>query len=361
MNAFPQSLMAGHPPEWASGWGQDRHGVFASFAIQEDEGGILETRMRWVPPGAFMMGSPEDEPGRTDFEGPQHRVVIGEGFWLAEVPCTQALWHAVMDQNPSRFVDPERPVEQVSWDDVRGFIEALNDRVPGLEATLPSEAMWEFACRAGTVSATWAGPMDIRGENNSPVLDAIAWYGGNSGVGFDLEDGVDSSDWPERQHPHEKAGTRKVGLKRPNPLGLHDMLGNVWEWCTDHWRNSYEGAPEDAKPWLEDVGEAYDTERTRVIRGGSWSLIARDVRSACRVGAHPDYRDNALGFRLARVQQGAELATDGRLPPAERREAPSRPGDAVARWDEAKWGESTWEETDTNWEEMSQTWNESKP
>jgi formylglycine-generating enzyme required for sulfatase activity len=315
---------SGSAPSWAHDWGHDEFGAWCAFEV----GGAVQ-RLRWIPPGVFMMGSPEDEPGRYDNESPQHRVVIAEGFWLAETPCTQALWQAVTGENPSRLPDPERPVEQVSWDDVKDFIKALNDRVSGVEPRVPSEAQWEFACRVGTETPVWVGPMEILGVNNAPVLDEIAWYGGNSGVGFDLEDGWDSSDWAEKQHQHEKAGTRKVGLKKPNPLGLHDMLGNVFEWCADHWHGTYDGAPDDGNPWLEPAdAEEDDGRRARVIRGGSWDSVARYVRSAYRIGLHPDSRDNALGFRLARVQQGAAPARGGRLPPAERRDAPTLSGDA---------------------------------
>jgi formylglycine-generating enzyme required for sulfatase activity len=147
------------------------------------------------------MGSPAGEAGRwDDREGPQHEVHIRRGLWLAETPVTQALWVAVMGTNPSRFVSPDRPVEQVSWDDCQGFIEKLNGLVPGLDARLPTEAEWEYACRADTTTATWMGDLDIRGDNDAPLLDGIAWYGGNSGQGFELADGHDSTKWPSKQY-----------------------------------------------------------------------------------------------------------------------------------------------------------------
>ena len=139
--------------------------------------------------------------------------------------------------------------------------------------------------------------LQILGDNNAPVLDAIAWYGGNSGVDFELADGSDSSGWPEKQYPHTRAGTHPVGLKAPNAWGLYDMLGNVWEWCADTWHDSYARLPPDRSAWVARRGAAH-----RVIRGGSWDADARDVRAACRDPAHPATRAVSLGFRCARVQ-----------------------------------------------------------
>ncbi|SDF11115.1 formylglycine-generating enzyme family protein [Rhodospira trueperi] len=250
-------LVNGHAPEWASGWGEDRFGVFAEFTVGE-----VTQCLRWIPPGRFTMGSPEDEPGRDEFEGPQHEVTLARGFWLFDTPCTQALWQAVMGDNPSEFKSPDRPVEQVSWDDAQTFLLRINERVPGLDLILPSEAQWEYACRAGAVP-----PAD---------LDAVAWYNQNSG---------------QTTHP--------VGRKQPNAWGLYDMLGNVWEWCADHWHGNYDGAPEDGSTWLE---HSVDAGEYHVIRGGSWNYPARYVRPAYRDRDHPGGRNFiVLGFRCARV------------------------------------------------------------
>ena len=295
-------LVDGSPPDWASAWGQDRFGVYVAFRI-----GAATQRLRWIPPGRFWMGSPEDEAGRTDWEGPRHEVTLTEGFWLFDTPCTQALWEAVTGENPSEFVSPTRPVENVSFEDVQRFLERLNERVPGLDLELASEAQWEYACRAGTETATYAGPMAILGERNAPVLDSIAWYGGNSGVDFELDNGFDSSDWEEKQYDHTTAGTRKVGQKAANPWGLYDMLGNVYEWCADAWHDSYEGAPTDGS--------------SRVIRGGSWYGRARRVRAAVRSHGGPSFRDGNFGFRCARVQS-VSAASD-----AERRAGRSKRGE----------------------------------
>ncbi len=292
----------------------------------------MTQRLRWIPPGRFLMGSPETEAGRFDNEDPQHEVTISRGFWLGDTPCTQALWQAVMGENPSTFRSPDRPVETVSWNDVQAFLRRSEALLPGLGLVLPTEAQWEHACRAGTATATWAGDLDILGERNAPGLDPIAWYGGNSGVDFELGKGVDSSGWPEKQYPHQRAGTHPVARKAPNPWGLYDTLGNVWEWCADGMRTY------GAEPVTDPVGPTDATERVRrgglagmfrrvtgllpgadggalaaeaagrsgatgrVLRGGSWNRLARYVRSALRVAFDPGYRFSSIGFRCARVQ-----------------------------------------------------------
>jgi len=292
-------LADGNPPEWASAWAQDKFGVSVSFTLPSaDRRSDVSQRLRWIPPGRFLMGSAEAEAGRWNDEGPQHEVTISRGFWLADTPCTQALWQAVIGNNPSRFKSTDRPVEQVSWDAVQAFLASINKRIPGLDLVLPTEAQWEYACRAGTDTATYAGDLRIFGENNAPALDTIAWYGGNSGEGFELDEGEDSSGWPKKQYPHTKAGTRLVGLKEPNAWGLYDMLGNVLEWCADPWHGNYEGAPADGSIWHD----PNDSGAKRVLRGGFWGKRARRVRSAYRRASVPGYRHDCFGFRCAQVQ-----------------------------------------------------------
>jgi formylglycine-generating enzyme required for sulfatase activity len=293
----------GRPPTWAKRWGRDQYGAWVELELAGRNGEPVVQRMRWIEPGEFMMGSPEDEPGRWDAEGPRHRVVIGEGYWLFDTPCTQALWEAVMGKNPSRFVDRRRPVEQVNWHDAQAFLQRLNGLKAGLGLALPSEAQWEYACRAGTDTALYNGPIAILGERNASALDPIAWYGGNSGVEYDLRKAEKTTGdlWEEMQYPTKRAGTRKVRQKHPNAWGLYDMLGNVWEWTEDHWHDSYKGAPADATPWV-DTGA--DADASRVIRGGSWSGIASYCRSAYRGLCHPGYRVGFLGFRPARASGG---------------------------------------------------------
>jgi formylglycine-generating enzyme required for sulfatase activity len=277
------------PPTWACEWGHDKYGIFATFRVGE-----VKQRLRYLPPGSFDMGSPEKEAGRWSDEGPRHRVILTRGFWLAETPCTQALYEAVVGENPSRFKSPQRPVESVSWHESQNFLTKLGEKVPGLFAELPTEAEWEYACRAGTAAATWKGDLKIFGERNAPLLDKIAWYGGNSGEEFDLLKGHDSSAWPEKQYPHKKAGTREVATRDPNPWGFFDLLGNVWEWCADGKRGY----------GVEVIWDPVGDGARRVVRGGSWLDYARYVRAAFRLWYPPDDRGVFLGFRfLARDQK----------------------------------------------------------
>ena len=282
-------LERGVAPPWASGWGQDRYGVFAELRVENQ----VQT-FRWCPPGQFLMGSPKGEEGRYKHEGPQKPVTFTQGFWMLETPVTQALYTVVMDENPSRFVSPTRPVEQVSHKDAQIFVAQLNNLIPDFNAHLPHEDQWEYACRAGTPDATWAGPMKIIGERNAPILNDIAWYAGNSGTAFDLDQGQDSSVWPEKAFDHHKTGTLPVKLKQPNSWGFFDMLGNVWEWCADTWQAPQKETDDERPPRREDSELV-----SHVVRGGSWGTTARNCRSAARIGFKSDRINGNLGFRLA--------------------------------------------------------------
>ena len=281
---------------WATDLGRDQFGLWAGCEI-----GTASLKLRWIPPGRFLMGSPSDEVGRSDDEGPQQEITIGAGFWLMDTPVTQVLYEEITGENPSYFKSWNRPVETVSWDNAQGFIEKINDRLESLRLGLPSEARWEYACRSGSRTATYAGDMQILGERNAEVLNEIAWYGGNSGVGFELENGFDSSGWSEKAFEHERAGSRNVRGKQPNGWGCYDMLGNVWEWCSDIWSVSHEGADREGRP--RQVSEE-EKEVYRVVRGGSWNLNARPCRSAYRTWNFPANRLDFLGFRCASVQAG---------------------------------------------------------
>ena len=241
----------------------------------------------------------------------------------------QELWEAVTGSNPSRFRSPTRPVEGVSWADCQGFVTRLNGLLEGLELSLPSEAQWEYACRAGTTGATYAGDLEIVGARNAPRLDGIAWYGGNCGVGYELGEGEDISSWAEKQYALKRGGTHPVGGKAPNRWGLYDMLGNVWEWCQDSCDSQfYEKSPRD------DPVAPPGASAARVLRGGSWSSYARYVRAASRCWCDPGNRYDDLGFRCgefqssgpARAEPGVERVVSGSEPGAEHgsdRESPS--------------------------------------
>ncbi|MES9904545.1 MAG: formylglycine-generating enzyme family protein [Sedimenticola sp.] len=217
-----------------------------------------EPEMVKIPGGSFRMGS---NSGHND-EKPVHRVTL-QPFELGKYEVTQAQWRAVMGDNPSHFKGCDNcPVEQVSWDDIQGFIETLN-RKTGKQYRLPTEAEWEYACRSGGRDEKYCG-------GSSP--GSLAWYDDNSG---------------NKTHP--------VGQKQPNGLGLYDMSGNVWEWIHDCWNGSYAGAPSDGTAW--ERGEC----GRRVVRGGSWGSGPGGLRAANRGRGARGNRYSLRGFRLARV------------------------------------------------------------
>ncbi len=274
-------------PTWASAMGRDRYGLWVELRLdteskvtssstpgvyfEELQSGVTQ-RMRWVPPGRFLMGSPEGEVGRFADEDPQHEVTLTRGFWLFDIPVTQDLWATVMGENPSRSKGGRRPVENVSWEDCLEFAKSLSDRFQGVSVSLPAEAQWEYACRAGTDTSYSFG--------DDPVnLAECAWYNENSG-----------------------GETHDVAQKRPNAWGLYDMHGNVLEWCHDYWSDNYASAKS-----VDPTGPPEGS--SRVLRGGSRRDYARGVRSAYRYSARPDYQFGSVGFRCAVVQAGSEQAS----------------------------------------------------
>ena len=259
----------------------------------------LELALQPIAAGSFTMGSPDSEAGRDNDEGPQTHVTISRPFWLGRTEVTQGQWQAVMEGNPSSYPNAgtDAPVENVSWNDAMSFCQKLTarekaaGRLPaGYVYTLPTEAQWEYACRAGTTTMSYAGDFQIVGEHNAPGVDGIAWYGGNSGVDYDGAD--DSSGWSEMQYDHKLAGTHPVAKKQANAWGLYDMLGNVWEWCTDFYQDHLPGGT------LTDpvVTAAADN---RVMRGGSYSDSASSIRSAYRSYGEPTNTSSNVGFRVA--------------------------------------------------------------
>ena len=265
----------GQPPAWADAWGTDEYGHWVTFSVENKQSQKITQRMRWIEPGKFQMGSPTDELERHDSEGPQHPVTFQRGYWLFDTACTQALWEAVIGENPSRFKGADRPVENVSWNDCQDFLKRLNERLPGLDLALPSEAQWEYACRAGTTTPFSFGatitPEQVNYNGNYP------YAGGEKGL--------------YRQQ------TVPVASLPPNSWGLYEMHGNVYEWTQDHWHGNYQDAPTDGSAWVGSDAGAF-----RVLRGGSWDDDARLVRAASRGARHPDSRYDFLGFRCARVR-----------------------------------------------------------
>ena len=227
----------------------------------------------WIEPGTFTMGSPESEPGREDDEGPQHEVTITQGFWLGKYEITQGEWLAVMETSPwqgREWVqeDPAHPAVWVTWDDVQAFVVRLDEAAGVDRYRLPTEAEWEYACRAGTTTR-WSF-----GDEEDQLAD-YAWYFDNN---FD-------------------AGLRyaqAVGTRRPNPWGLHDMHGSAFEWVQDRFEPYGSEAQVDPRGALEG--------QSRVRRGGYFADLARYTRCANRWYSSPDYRRFGISARLVRVE-----------------------------------------------------------
>jgi formylglycine-generating enzyme len=239
-------------------------GMHREQVVLEDPSTGMEFIM--VPGCSFSMGDVWGD-GGVD-EKPVHLVTVPD-FYLARFPVTQGQWQKVMGGNPAEssgalFVDEEKPVVNVSWEDAQVFIARLNARSKE-QFRLASEAEWECAARSGGLRQKWAG------TDNESELGDYAWYSQNS-----------------RRHIHP------VGQKKPNPFGFYDMSGNVWEWCQDVWHINYEGAPQDGSAWNED-----GARDRRVLRGGSWNFNAFNARATYRDWNRADYRFFIIGFRLA--------------------------------------------------------------
>ena len=291
INTSRHPLTGGIAPDWASGWGEDEHGVFVEITVGE-----VTQALRWCPPGRFLMGSPEDEAGRDDVEAPQTEITFAQGFWLFETPVTQALYQAVTGETPSRFEGLDRPVEQVSWDDAKAFLDGINERIPGLELCMPSEAQWEYACRAG--STTPFEPNVAQSHAGASITPNDANFNGN----YPYEAAA-RGEFREETLPVKPRGLR------PNAWGLWQMHGNIFELCEDAWQGSHEGAASDGS--LRQVSRQGGVS-PRVVRGGSWFGGARHCRAAFRRGRAPGGRDGHLGFRPARGQaSGAQAGRQG--------------------------------------------------
>lgn len=277
------------PPLWASAWGDDPYGLWADLTVN----GVTQ-RMRWIEPSGpegFWMGSTKQERARikdkairqfaNEREHDPRQMVVKEGFWLADTPCTQAFWTAVVGENPSHFKEgaeaPHRPVETVSWDDVMTQFIARFAATPewgaGKALCLPSELEWEYAARAGTRTAYWWGD---------------GWEAPHGNV-----------DVTGKRNSDDKAGTTPVKRYTPSPWGLYDVHGNVWECCADVWC-----------PRLE-VPEARPDEDGRVVRGGSWFDLPDLARAAFRDRWHSRNISRYYGFRFALRSPGVPEARGG--------------------------------------------------
>lgn len=228
-----------------------------------------------VPGGRFCMGSPESEEGSYDWERPSHEVQVPD-FYLGRYPVTNEEYGGFLRENPGvkepkywtdrRFNSPWQPVVGVSWEDARRYAAWAGLR-------LPSEAEWEYACRAGTRTRYYTGNAEKDpGSSPGQALDRAGWYDKNSGG---------------KLHP--------VGEKEPNSFGLYDMHGNVWEWVADDWHENYQGAPDDGRAWIDKPRGV-----SRVLRGGAFFLDLRYVRCAYRYRDDPGYRYRNIGFRCAK-------------------------------------------------------------
>jgi formylglycine-generating enzyme required for sulfatase activity len=241
----------------------DRKPGQAEYRTEDLGNGITLDRVA-IPGGTFEMGSKEAED-----EQPIHRVTVAP-FWMGKFAVTQEHYEAVMGTNPSKFKGAKRPVENVSWHDAVAFCQRLSEKL-GNQYRLPSEAEWEYACRAATKTPFYFG---------ATLTSDLANYGGTETYANE----------PKGKYRQQ---TTDVGAFSPNAFGLYDMHGNVWEWCADHWHESYQGAPSDGSAWIDK-----NTNDNRLLRGGSWYYYPGYCRSAYRINDTLDDRDYNIGFRV---------------------------------------------------------------
>jgi formylglycine-generating enzyme required for sulfatase activity len=317
---LPAWIRAGCPPM-----------LFPTQPLREAFEAIPGLTMVPIPAGRFLMGSPKKEEGRDSDEGPQHEVTL-QGFWMGQTPITQAQWREVagwpkverdLAPDPSHFKGDDRPVEQVNWHEAIEFCRRLSART-GKNYTLPSEAQWEYACRAGTTTPFHFG---------DTISTELANYGGVHAYG----------DGPAGKYREQ---TTDVASFPASPWGLHDMHGNVWEWCLDDWHDSYEGAPQDGSAWAAgeerlgkssaaapgstipgpaarpagaastpasatstSVSASVAADQRKVKRGGSWFNEPHNCRSAYRSSYPPGSRSHGVGFRVCLTSNPAPAAS----------------------------------------------------
>ena len=254
----------------------------------EDLGNGIQLEMVMIPNGTFIMGSPETEEGSRDNERPQHQVTI-KAFCLGKYQVTQAQWKAVaafpqlnreLKPDPSNFKGANRPVEQVSWEDAVEFCDRLS-RHTKRQYRLPSEAEWEYACRAGTTTPFHFG---------QTITTDLANYQGTDNEEYKWSGSYGSG--PKGVYREETTAVGSFGVA--NNFGLYDMHGNVWEWCQDDWHSDYEGAPTDGSAWLS----SEESSDRKLLRGGSWSITPEHCRSAFRNVSYLDGNSSYIGFRV---------------------------------------------------------------
>jgi formylglycine-generating enzyme required for sulfatase activity len=247
----------------------------------EPLGGVPPLELVAIPGGRFLMGSPENEAERDEDESPQHWVDV-EPFFMGKYPVRQDQWRFVaglpqvnreLDLNPSDFEGDDRPVENVSWLDAQEFCARVSV-LAGRTCRLPTEAEWEYACRAGTTTPFHFG---------ETISTELANYDGNYTYG------------KGRKGQYQEETTDVGAFKIANAFGLYDMHGNVWEWCADHFHENYKGAPADGSAWIDSDA---DEDASRILRGGSWILVPWRCRSAYRFRGSADVRDYDFGFRI---------------------------------------------------------------
>ncbi len=269
-------LLAGCVPSGRSTGGPRATGDDARAAgadantLRLDVGGGVMLELVRVPAGEFMMGSSLGEVDYKEDEGPRHVVRFARPFYIGRYEVTQRQWAAVMGENPSWYKGDDLPVNKVNWSEAVEFCRQVQ-HVTGRAVRLPSEAEWEYACRAGTTTLYCFG-------DDAGRLSEYAWYRGGEGS-------------PLRPSA--------VGQKRPNAWGLYDMHGNVWEWCADRYAPSYESAPDDGGPRRDGT--------QHVLRGGSWHNGPRFLRSAARLPRAGYFRSSYVGFRVALDAEGEDL------------------------------------------------------
>ena len=238
-------------------------GYSAQFSID----GYYLSEFIEVPAGSFMMGSDTTEWAHHSDESPAHTVTFASSFEIMSVEVCQRIWENVMEENPSTFLGDSLPVEYVNWSECQEFIDNLNMVDPDYNYRLPTEAEWEYACRAETDSWFYWGD-----DNSTGTVGQYGWY-----------------------NPNSDASPQNIGSLEPNPWGLYDMCGNVYEWCEDVSHDDYSGAPADGSAWTSGGNQGY-----RIQRGGSWSSQAQFLRSANRTSLTETQRSMSCGFRLIR-------------------------------------------------------------